>query len=163
MPRFSQGVHSLHPSSSPPRRDDSVDDVFLVTITPVNDPPFWVDPLEEVNVDEGDEIEFTLTADDVDIEFEGDELELLMLVDDGTENRGAEFTDRKLLQAFRDGSFARHPGHRRTVPRKNSDPDLQDFSGSLLQHRKARRSLEYLGENRQRKQPACRERKKTEP
>ncbi|MDP8239314.1 MAG: choice-of-anchor D domain-containing protein [Candidatus Hatepunaea meridiana] len=80
-------------NSSSPRRDDSIDDVFLVTITPVNDPPFWVDPLDEVNVDEGDEIEFTLTADDFDIEFEGDELELLMLVDDGTEDRGAEFTD----------------------------------------------------------------------
>ncbi|NQU05967.1 MAG: choice-of-anchor D domain-containing protein, partial [Calditrichaeota bacterium] len=76
-----------------PRRDDVVEEIFLATITPVNDTPFWVDPPEEVEAREGEQVEFTLTADDVDLDIEGDELTLELIADDGTIDRGAEFTE----------------------------------------------------------------------
>ena len=79
--------------ASGPRRDDTVDDVFLVTVLPINDPPFWVDPPDTVEADEGDEVSFVLTADDVDLDYEGDDLTLELRDDDGTEDLGAEFTD----------------------------------------------------------------------
>jgi len=76
-----------------PRRDDTAFDLVLLRITPVNDAPFWVDPPEDVEILEGEEVEFTLTAGDVDLEYEGDELELILLNDAGTSGRGAGFND----------------------------------------------------------------------
>jgi hypothetical protein len=100
--RSTAGINSAEMRGAPtflsavnqnPRRDDQAQDVFLATITPVNDAPFWVDPLDEVNAREGEQVEFTLTADDVDFDYEGDDLTLELIADDGTVNRGADFTD----------------------------------------------------------------------
>ncbi|MDP8238733.1 MAG: choice-of-anchor D domain-containing protein, partial [Candidatus Hatepunaea meridiana] len=47
--------------------DDSVDDVFLMTITPVNDPPEWVEiPQDDIEADEDDEVWFEVIGSDVD-------------------------------------------------------------------------------------------------
>jgi len=74
-----------------PHRDESVDDVFMVTVNAINDDPLWIDPPEDFQVDEGNELQFNLTAGDFDFLFEGEEdLELVMTEDDGT---GANFAD----------------------------------------------------------------------
>ncbi|NQU04594.1 MAG: VCBS repeat-containing protein, partial [Calditrichaeota bacterium] len=80
--QFVNPVHRLDP-----RRDDSVDTDFNVTIRSVNDLPVWDDVPEEVIVNEGEEIEFTVTASDVD----GDELRLAANSEDLPE--GWEFND----------------------------------------------------------------------
>lgn len=66
-------------------------DTFVLTILPMNDEPFWVDPVEEVSVQEGERIEFSLQADDVDLDWEGDELTVFLRVEDGVVRRGASF------------------------------------------------------------------------
>ena len=73
-----------------PHRDDTVTDDFLITITAVNDDPIWSDVPAVDPVLEGDLIEFTVTADDVDLAFEGDDLTLTMTDDGGT---GGAFVD----------------------------------------------------------------------
>ncbi len=65
-----------------PRRDDTVSDFFTLYVTPVNDlPTIEVDP-EELEVREGDVAEVTVTADDVDLDWEGDEL-TINIIDNG--------------------------------------------------------------------------------
>jgi len=76
---------------TPPRRDDTAEDAFLLVITPVNDPPQWVDIPPEYEASETEMVEFTLTALDVDLALEGDELLMVMIDDGGTSVRGAEF------------------------------------------------------------------------
>ena len=66
---------------------------FLLVINPVNDLPVWIDAPEEIETDAGDLVEFNLVADDVDLDFEGDELTLRIVNDDGTGELGAEFVD----------------------------------------------------------------------
>jgi len=75
-----------------PRRDANVNDDFLVVITPVNDDP-TLEPIQNVNVDEGALIRFDVTANDVDLQFEGDDLDLSVTDWDGTNQLGARFVD----------------------------------------------------------------------
>jgi len=75
-----------------PQRDETTDDVFTITISAFNDEPFWIDPPQAVQVDEGDMVQFTLNADDFDFLFNGQEgLTLTMLDDAGTAGRGAQW------------------------------------------------------------------------
>ncbi|MDP8240909.1 MAG: Ig-like domain-containing protein [Candidatus Hatepunaea meridiana] len=79
--------------SNYPRRDDTIEEAFLLTVTPLNDPPEWIDfPNEAIEVNEGVQVEFTVTADDVDLDWEGDELTLSVVDYDGTDDMGAEFS-----------------------------------------------------------------------
>ena len=71
-----------------PRRDATVSEGFTLTITPVNDPPVWVDVPETVNGRENSEISFNVEGSDVD----GDELDIDFASDDLPEE--ARFTDR---------------------------------------------------------------------
>ncbi|MDP8238819.1 MAG: Ig-like domain-containing protein [Candidatus Hatepunaea meridiana] len=74
------------------RRDDAVEDIFLLTVNPANDPPVWIEaPEESILADESDRVRFTLTAEDVDLEWEGDEITLTMTDDGGTVERGSQF------------------------------------------------------------------------
>ena len=87
-----RGVRSIsNNSDNNPHRDESVDDVFSVTVNAINDDPFWVDPPEEFEVNEGEAMEFVLTADDFDFLFEGDENLNLSMIDDG--GAGGNFVD----------------------------------------------------------------------
>ena len=63
-------------NSKPPRRDDSVSDFFNLYVTPVNDPPTIVVDPEEQEIREGEEAEIRVVADDVDFDWEGDELQI---------------------------------------------------------------------------------------
>jgi len=75
------------------RRDDTVNDNFMLTVTPVNDRPLWTDVVADVEADELDLVEITLTATDVDLEYEGDQLRLTIVDDEGIQSHGAVFTD----------------------------------------------------------------------
>ncbi len=86
---------------------DPVEDSFTVTVNPLNDDPVWDDVPPDTVVDETDEISFTLTADDVDLEFEGDNLTLSMFDDDGCGDAGANFTD----NGDNSGSFSWQTGY----------------------------------------------------
>ncbi|MDP8229114.1 MAG: Ig-like domain-containing protein, partial [Candidatus Electryoneaceae bacterium] len=68
-----RSVRSVRVPDQIPRRDATVDDQFLLVITPVNDAPFWIETNDQL-ADEGDLVEFDVTADDVDLHFEGDDL-----------------------------------------------------------------------------------------
>ncbi|MBT7787300.1 MAG: tandem-95 repeat protein, partial [Calditrichaeota bacterium] len=74
-------------------RGGSIVEVFMVTVAAVNDAPFWIDVQEEVEEEAGVRVMMDIVAGDVDLEFEGDQLTLMLLEDDGTEDRGAVFTD----------------------------------------------------------------------
>jgi hypothetical protein len=69
----------------------SVNDLFILTVTAINDAPFWVNPLREITVREGERVEFTLRGDDVDLNREGDQLNTAMINSDGTVDLGAQF------------------------------------------------------------------------
>ncbi|NQT34885.1 tandem-95 repeat protein [bacterium] len=86
------GRGSFGIGSNSPRRDDTVNDLFNITITPVNDAPFW-EAIDDQGGGEGDLIEFIVTADDVDLLYEGDNLTVTMIADDGTVDHGAQFQD----------------------------------------------------------------------
>ena len=77
-----------------PIRDEEIDMDFNVSVEPINDPPFWVDPPDPFEVGDDELLEFTLTADDFDFLFEGDEdLTLAMTEDEGLIDLGATFED----------------------------------------------------------------------
>jgi len=74
-----------------PRRDISTDEIFLLTIDAVPDDPFWApDDLHEIEVDELDLVDFVLTADDPDLDYEGDVLGVALIDDAGIGNLGAQ-------------------------------------------------------------------------
>ncbi|MBC8465934.1 hypothetical protein H8D57_02810, partial [bacterium] len=75
-----------------PDRDETVDEGFTLYINPENDPPLW-DESEDQSVNEGQSLEVNLSADDVDLYFEGDHLTLSVFFDDGIIDLGAEFVD----------------------------------------------------------------------
>jgi len=62
-------------------------------VTPVNDPPSFVNPVREASANEGGRIQFTLSATDLDLALEGDHLSLSLLEEDGVAARGASFRD----------------------------------------------------------------------
>ncbi len=68
-----------------------IEDTFVLTVNPLNDQPFWVNPVREVTVREGERIEFALHADDFDLAHEGDELEIFLRIPDRVTNQGATF------------------------------------------------------------------------
>ncbi len=88
IPTIAQSVGS----QNSPRRDDAVETDFTLTINPVNDTPFWEETQDQA-ADEADLIEFIVTADDIDLQFEGDDLTLTITDDDGLNNRGSQFSD----------------------------------------------------------------------
>ena len=62
---------------------------FEITIEPTNDIPEWTNtPQDPITVNEGDQIEFNITAEDIDLEFEGDNHNL-EFEDDGVIDLGA--------------------------------------------------------------------------
>ncbi len=73
-----------------PRRDDTEEASFVLTITAVNDPPYWLE-WEGPVIDEVQLCQLTVAADDIDLYFEGDELTASVIDDDGLFDRGAEF------------------------------------------------------------------------
>ncbi|MCF7809527.1 tandem-95 repeat protein, partial [bacterium] len=81
-------------SSIDARRDTEVNDVFTLTVTALNDAPTW-DPAVPATAtgDETTAINFTITAEDLDMDNEGDALTLTMTDDGGTAALGATFTD----------------------------------------------------------------------
>lgn len=95
------GVHLLNRDrywrsvSAPnsPERDDLTDERFTVTILPVNDRPYWVEVPDSVVGNEGEEIRFLVSAYDVDLNYEGDQLRLRLVDDGGVGGRGAQFRD----------------------------------------------------------------------
>jgi hypothetical protein len=74
------------------RRDDATDAQFQIIINPVNDEPYW-DEIEEIEINETEAIEATVTAHDIDLDFEGDDLTIRIIDDDGLAQAGAEFFD----------------------------------------------------------------------
>ena len=74
-------------------RDDQISETFLLTIMAVNDRPLWIDAVGDIESVERQEIEFTLEADDPDMEYEGDRLVLRVIEENGLFDRGAEFID----------------------------------------------------------------------
>ncbi|MCF7811071.1 tandem-95 repeat protein, partial [bacterium] len=69
------------------RRDDATEDEVDITVNPVNDPPVWTDiPEDDIAVDEGAVVEFTVTGEDID--NAPDELGISYTIPEG-----AEFTD----------------------------------------------------------------------
>jgi hypothetical protein len=78
-------------SITPPRRDDTVEDAFVVRVISVNDEPFWYEYPEGNMVVCGatNSISFNIMADDVD---EGDELSIEMTDPDGLPD-AVEFVD----------------------------------------------------------------------
>ncbi len=75
------------------RRDDTVEDLFMLTVTPVNDRPLWIDVISDVEATEGARISVALTASDVDLEYEGDQLTLSIADDEGIQAHNAILTD----------------------------------------------------------------------
>ncbi|MDP8241095.1 MAG: Ig-like domain-containing protein [Candidatus Hatepunaea meridiana] len=59
--------------SSSPRRDLTVDDEFTITVTPVNDPPYWINLPDDPDGEETDLISFIVTGADID----GDDLTII--------------------------------------------------------------------------------------
>ncbi|MCF7809803.1 tandem-95 repeat protein [bacterium] len=89
-----------------PNRDDEIDNSFELTIHPSNDDPYW----EETSAQETDEmqtLEFLVTADDPDLEYEGDDLTLTIIDDDDLTDLSAEFTD----NGDGTGTFTWQPGY----------------------------------------------------
>ncbi|MDP8241096.1 MAG: Ig-like domain-containing protein [Candidatus Hatepunaea meridiana] len=78
-----------------PRRDDFANDIFTMTVNPVNDPPRWDDISDTVESPELELIELFLTAGDadMDIDLDADQLTLKLIEDDGVREAGAYFTD----------------------------------------------------------------------
>ncbi len=74
-----------------PNRDLDVEHEFTLTVTPENDDPVWVDVPQQVRVNEGEQIEFQVTAEDVDLNYEGDNLTLEVTDWDGPDGLGADF------------------------------------------------------------------------
>ncbi|MCF7810723.1 choice-of-anchor D domain-containing protein [bacterium] len=74
------------------RRDDTADAEFQLVINPVNDEPYW-DEVDDIEIDETEAIEATVTAHDIDLDFEGDDLTIRIIDDDGLAARGAQFSD----------------------------------------------------------------------
>ncbi|MCF7810207.1 tandem-95 repeat protein, partial [bacterium] len=70
-----------------PRRDDAIEEDFMLTINPVNDSPVWDEYPQSVEASETDVIEYYITGSDVD----GDDLEISMTSDNLPE--GATLTD----------------------------------------------------------------------
>ena len=79
--RYLRSVNDPFADSRNPGRDESVEDTFILTINPVNDPPIWVQPPVDVNVVARDLIDFAVEAFDVD----GDELTISAEVPEGAE------------------------------------------------------------------------------
>ncbi|NQT34863.1 tandem-95 repeat protein [bacterium] len=79
--------------SRPPRRDEEIEEIFKVTITPVNDVPVWTNYPVNVQVAELDSIKFDVIAIDVDMIYGGELLALRIVEENGVIARGAFFTD----------------------------------------------------------------------
>ncbi len=82
-----------------------IDLIFSLVIEPVNDAPTWIDAPEEVRGRAGNPVEIIFVADDVDFQYEGDELILRMIDNDGTVDRGARFENNE----DNTGTFTWHP------------------------------------------------------
>ncbi len=81
-------VHTLRAGMSPnPRRDETTEDAFTLTVSPVNDPPAWDEIPDPVEVVENDVVEFDVSGSDIDSE----DLSVALSSDDLPE--AAEFED----------------------------------------------------------------------
>jgi len=102
LPESERALRSVNPSETRidhPSRDETAEDEFLITITPVNDAPVCVDdqgnPLGvalNFNVNEDEELQFILYSRDVD--DDADDLEWTMVQRGGLPN-GYQFTDNR--------------------------------------------------------------------
>jgi hypothetical protein len=103
--RSERGLRSTNLKSEPDR-DAEIDNSFLLTINPSNDDPYW-EVTNDQEIDEWQTLEFTVTADDPDLQFEGDDLTLTIFDDDGLSDMGAQFTD----NGDGTGTFSWQPGY----------------------------------------------------
>ncbi len=91
----SRSMRSIYNAPYDPYRDDTAEDMFTVTVRPINDAPVWVDyPEELVQENVGDVVFFFLGAEDPDQLFGGeDQLTIRWGDDDGLIDREADLTD----------------------------------------------------------------------